>query len=640
MKHLTYPLTMILRLFILLPILYTLLYLSTNNQLPANDAANYFSTAINIHHYFQDQGFLRGLFHFYTERGWRPIFFPNLSVPFLLISQGNLFVAYWSTAMLCLFASMVTVYLFSRLMLDRMSAILVTSLIGLLPFVQAQILMFYSEGALFPCIIGGMYCLIQSDYLRKAKQSIGFVVLISLAIMIRPVEAVTHLAFIAMVFLFMGYSQKIFTANEILRVIFIALLAAFLFFAVASFPYLHGPLPSVMDDGGVLDRKLAYILHAALLGSALAVMITASLPGLIYQRSKLRAQHYLVPAFGMITVFVLIWFLPFSSATFQWIYRTSLGDVALSTGSLSGAQFSWDVLRIYLMDEGLLAISVIGLTALMACFMIKAESRRRILFSIPIMYLFLLAPFQIWEAFYTVQVVSRKLSLAFPALLLALLMIGLQQGKWYRFRQGLIAILLITQFSLLCMLLYMKDYEPKKPIINFSIGYFLPQSSTIDPNPHQVVIDFLNEQSRIFSIHSIGLEVMTGSPDARHPSEAAPINPFLLGMMLSASRSPYYANYLYFGNFSDDKLRNIQQQYDAVFLSDRVENMNISSAAAADYWQKYSSESNPSFKVFYQLLYHYSLNQLDTLGFKQGPCIVVKTQKQGSYRGCLLLTSR
>jgi hypothetical protein len=113
-----------------------------------------------------------------------------------------------------------------------------------------------------------------------------------------------------------------------------------------------------------------------------------------------------------------------------------------------------------------------------------------------------------------------------------------------------------------------------------------------------------------------------------------------LGMMLSASRSPYYANYLYFGNFSDDKLRNIQQQYDAVFLSDRVENMNISSAAAADYWQKYSSESNPSFKVFYQLLYHYSLNQLDTLGFKQGPCIVVKTQKQGSYRGCLLLTSR
>jgi hypothetical protein len=618
---------------LLLPLAYTAFFLLRNNQLPANDAANYFYTAINLYQSFHDQGILRGLFHFYTERGWRPIFFPNLALPFLLISHGNLFFAYACIAMLSILSSITYVYLFSRLMLEKIPAILAAAVICLLPFVQAQAVMFYSEAALFPCIIGGLYHLIRSDYLRNSNHAAMFAALTALAVIIRPVEAVTHLLFIFVVLTSLGYYKKIFSAAQILNIIFICLFAVFLFFAAASLPYRHGTVLAVIDGGGVQDVLLASRLHYAFIISAFAALLS----GLFAYALRKRAQHeknYLVSAFAAWITIVLIWFLPFASETFQWIYRTSLGDVAMSTGSLSGSQFSWQVLLIYLQDEGLFAIAMIALTAMLALFALKSKCKKTLI-STPVLYLLLLTPFALWESFYTVQVISRKLSIAFPALLLILLLIALQPGKWQRLRTSLISVLLIVQFALLCVLLH-EDYQNKKSVIHYSIGYFIPEPSTIHPNPHDVVMTFLNQQANLLHITSVGLEVIPGTPDARHPIEAEPINPFLLSMMAAAYKTPYYANYLYFAEYSDKSLQKVRE-YDAVFLSDHLDSMEVSARAASGYWQKYLAETNPSIKTFYELLYHYSANKLDVIGFKSGPCLVVKTQKEGDYHACLLL---
>src|SRR5258708_5616768 len=126
----------------ILPLTMTLFWLLRNLQLPMNDASNYLMTAIDIYHQFTDKGVLKGILSCYTLRGWRPIFFPVLSVPFLLISKGNLIFAYKSVAMITLAVSTFYLYLFFRLKLDRISAIIATNLVGLLPLIQAQVVMF------------------------------------------------------------------------------------------------------------------------------------------------------------------------------------------------------------------------------------------------------------------------------------------------------------------------------------------------------------------------------------------------------------------------------------------------------------------------------------------------------------------
>lgn len=398
-----------------------------------------------------------------------------------------------------------------------------------------------------------------------------------------------------------------------------------------------------MDDGGVLDIKMAHIILYCFLGSIFSTgIIGLCLIAIHFFKwtSRKSTKNYLIPSFISFFSLVLIWFLPFAFQTFQWIYRTSLGDVALSTGSLSGAQFSWHVLNIYLREEGLLAVSIISIIAILGSITLSKQKRLELIFSQPVIYLLLLTPFPIWEAFYTVQIVTRKLSIAFPAILMALLIIGLQKNNGWRLRINIIAALLFLQFILLGLLSYTKDYRHKNALLNNAIGYFVPQPSTINPNPHDVVIDFFNEQAQKYHLKSIGLEVIPGTPDARHPIEAEPINPFLLSMMLAATKSPYYANYLYFSDYSPSNLTKIHQQYDAIFLSDQLGKMKITPDAAHYYKEKYSDENNPSLKTFYRYMTNFSSNQLLLIGWKLGPCITISTQNHGNYRGCLLLNEQ
>lgn len=648
----------------LLPLLYTASWLIRNHQLPCNDAANYLLSAVNIYQAFADHGLVHGLFRLYAERGWRPIIFPNLAAPFLLISKGNMFFAYQSVALLCVLATTIYSYMFFRLRLNRIPALLGANLIGLLPFIQAQALMFYAEAALFPCVIGCLYHLIKSGYLRDLRHSAAFVLLLSLSLMIRPVEAVTNLVFVFMLFLYDGWRQQFFSTGAVIRLFLCLSAAAFLFFTAAYYPYWHHGMVNVMDGGGVLDRKMARVLMICMAGSGSTTLILWLLNKIIMpatrpvqrtslstsitlyqaalaQRLKQSATNpLLVPAFIAISVLTLLWFLPVAYNTYEWIYRTSLGDVASSTGSLSGPSFSVDVLSIYLREEGIAVIGGTLIAALAGWIALTWRQRKVALLSTPFLYLILLLPFPFWEAFYTVQVVTRKLSLAFPAILMALLMLALSNGKWLRARSLFVGLLVLMQAGLLFKLLFTDTYQHPVPSLTRTIGYFIPQPSTIRPNPHDVVMDFFATQANLHHLRSFGLELVPGTPDARHPIEAEPINPFLMSTMLQSRNTPYYAGYPYFSVYSEENVRSLSSRFDAVFVSDTVSAMTISPAAAAAYQKRLDEEQSASVKIFFRLMQYYSGDQLAIIGFKRGPCIVIKTQKSGDYLGCLLFSTR
>src|SRR5918911_1051966 len=95
-------------------------------------------------------------------------------VPYLFISKGSVTFAFQAVTISCVLVNAIYVYLFARLYLDRVSALIAANVIGLLPLVQIFELTFFSECALFPVMLGALYYLVQSDYFRHRKQTIGF----------------------------------------------------------------------------------------------------------------------------------------------------------------------------------------------------------------------------------------------------------------------------------------------------------------------------------------------------------------------------------------------------------------------------------------------------------------------------------
>jgi hypothetical protein len=182
----------------ILPLIFTISWLSQNNMLPAADAAGYIAGGVSIYQKFIDGGILKGIHAIFSLRGWRPIFFPVITVPFLGLSKGNLLVTYNCSVVSIIFLCCVYVYLFLRLKLDRISAMLGTTLICLLPSVLNPTLEFFAESLLMPFVIGALYHLIK-------KQMDMFIVCVTMAALLRPVEAYTELILPLMYYLFYCY---------------------------------------------------------------------------------------------------------------------------------------------------------------------------------------------------------------------------------------------------------------------------------------------------------------------------------------------------------------------------------------------------------------------------------------------------
>jgi len=626
----------------MLPISFTLIWLFINTQLAGNDAANYMMTAIDSYNYFTDHGFVRGLWHFYTDRGWRPILFPNLAVPFLLISRGNMYFAYASVAFSCIFLSSTYIYLYSRFILNRYSSIVVANIIGLLPLMQAQILMFYAESALFVCLLACIYHLIKSNYLIYKIHVVAFVCFLSLALMIRPVEAVTDLIFVFLLFLTMGIYKGIFNYQHILKLVFISFFSITLFLLIAIKPYFHYTMIPIIDNGGPLDIKMAKTLRHFLKFMMCSTVLSTLL---LYKLNKSHITLYiksysnktlLLPAITGVIFLTFAWFLPAGFEMFQWIYRTSIGDVASSTGSLNGSRLTWEVAHKYILDEGQgIIISILFLVSI-TLISLKIKKFKSILIA-PILYLLFTLPFPVWESFYTVQVVTRKLSFVFPAFLMTLLMVILHDGKLWRLRFSLCIGIVFFQGFFLSNIYFFDHNLFSKTWSDALIGNFIPIPSTILPNPHNVVISFFDEQVNQYHLHNIGLEVKTGTPDARNFRETVPIDPFLLSTMLIAERKKYTTSYPYFSTYSEENFENLSQKYDAIFVTDKITDMKSSKLNIEQYQKKWLNELSPSLKVYYSLLHHYASNKLGDIGWKLGPCLVMQTQKYGKYQGCLLL---
>ncbi|MCD6038607.1 MAG: hypothetical protein K0S27_7 [Gammaproteobacteria bacterium] len=608
------------------PLFFTVMWLLKNTQLPASDAASYLLTAIEHHKHFEHRGFWSCAYSCYVHRGWRPIFFPVLLSPFLIISFGNLLIGVGLFALSCVVATVIYVYLLLRLQLDRLSAIVVTNLIGLLPLLQTQIVEFYAESALFPCIIGGVYHLIQSNYFRHRKHAISFAICLTLAIIIRPVEAVTHLIFVLGLFFFLGCYKRILNVKQIIVVLTLASAALSVFLAAC-----------LWNPTQFIDMRMTMLLHYLFISAVVSTLFFYLVFALLsIKKNKVVIKANVVPVFFISFLLVILWFFPYASKTAEWIYRTSIGDVAMATTRLVSQKFPiWAELVLQTDAEGRMIVLGAALLAIAGGVLACMQHQPKVFYSLPVIYLLLVIPFPLFEVLFTVQDINRKLSIAFPALIMAMLIVGLYKGSFWVVRFSSAVLLLIGQFSLLMVGTFSK--VPFDPFLKNMMGYSMPRPITIYPNPHGIVEKFLTNQAKKYQLRNIAIAV--------NPNTVGPIDPFLLSTMVHASKNAYSVPYAYFSTFSPANPLKLShnKEVDALFLSDASENMGISMLAASAYSKKYASEKNPSLKTFYEFLLFYSQNKLSDIGWKLGPCIMIKSPspadglKKMDYLGCLLL---
>lgn len=615
----------------ILPILFSLTWLIKNTQLPSSDPANFLGTAVDIYHHFINQGFWDGIYSCYWTRGWRPIFFPVMLLPFLFFVKGNLLFAYSLFALFSIILTTIYVYLLFRLDLKFFQAIIATNLIGLLPMLQVQVLNFYAESILFPCIVGCIYHLIKSNYLRDVRHSIFFSLLFSLAILIRPIETSMLMIFVLSYFIGRGWYQGIFRFEQIVFLIAACLFGMLTFISLVMLNALNQPNFSTNEF-----HIIGLVFKVVALATGLLIFI---LNNIFYIRSNVQAHaSYLLPAFIMILIITLAWFLPFGFETFQWIYDTSLGDVAMSTTRLIHSQMQiWLELNTQVQAEGrVVVLTSLALAVISFCISIR---KNKLFASIPqqAIYLLLITPLPWLEVLFTVQDIHRKLSVAFPALIMALQIIILHKRKFQFVSTGIVSLLVAAQFMLLWLATFV--YTSVNEHLNNMIGYYVQAPVLIKPNPHEFIRDFLTEQAKKNKLNYIILEV--------NPYTSDPVDPFLLSTVVQAANKNYVVGYHFFNTFSEDNPHSLLQKSDAIFLSDNVNRMQVSKNSAKEYLSRFENETSPVMKTMYEFLYYYSSNRLGELGWKVGPCTIIKSSclanpielkiRKDDCLGCLLL---
>ena len=344
-----------------------------------------------------------------------------------------------------------------------------------------------------------------------------------------------------------------------------------------------------------------------------------------------------MPAVFTIYCLVAIWYIPFSLETFQWVYRTSFGDVAANTGDLTHSMGIFGIIHSQIKAEGQMAVIASVVLATISFAIMPVKQKFTTIASKQILYLILIIPIPLLEVLFTIQSTPRKLSVAFPAFIMSMLIIGLRSGRALLSRIIIMMILLLMQIVLLYALLTSNDGIVPNNTLNNLIGYLIPQPVRISPNPHDVVYKFLDSESSKYNLHNIAVQV---DPNPHMSTLSNPVDPFLISAMMNMSTNKTTASYPYFSNYSEENINSLSKGYDGLFLSDYEKRMLSSPDAASIYQSKFDNENDASLKSFYKLLLAYAQDNINMYGWNKGPCIEVNSSNHEKFKGCLFISNK
>lgn len=284
-----------------------LLWHGNNAGWPADDAATYMRTAYDQYLALTHGSFPEGIRSLYWTRGWRPIAFPLLAVPFLWLTNGNVLAAAAGALIACLLAWTVYAYAIARLYLKPLPAALAAVLTCTAPTLAGMVTVFLSESAWVAACTAFACHALRSDDFRNPRHALAAGCALAAAILIRPAETAATMAVPVVVILALAARRGTIGWRDLGLSALLAFIAESVLVTAIFVPY--------------LDHGKIWPLCGILVLAGIAIAKRKQLPG----SAGLAAFTTVVVALN------LFWWADFMPRLYAWVHATSFGVMAQVT---------------------------------------------------------------------------------------------------------------------------------------------------------------------------------------------------------------------------------------------------------------------------------------------------------------------
>lgn len=336
---------------LVVPIIFVLLWHLCNHGLPNSDPANYAEISLRIAKNFSQHGLVSGMIAILDTRGWRPIAFPPLAVPFLLLT-GNDVVAACAATLLAIYVGLVFyLYRLARLYsVDKLGTATACAFVLSAPAVAKYFLVFFSESAWLLCSVACVYHLLSGGPFKTTSHSAAAGLLGGLMLMLRPVESAIVLI-VVLLFLTLPEIQ----AKRL------AIRTCLITFGLFSIP-IALLLISIRAKGITRFYIWAACLCTAALGALLARRINTAF----------------VVFFGVLASMGCVWWAGFMPSLLEWVQVASAYSQMVDVTDMRSMGHIMQALRSQAADYGEIQIAVVvGLGIYLALStLIRARSKK------------------------------------------------------------------------------------------------------------------------------------------------------------------------------------------------------------------------------------------------------------------------
>tara|TARA_B100000989_G_scaffold298882_1_gene290706 strand:- start:2585 stop:4510 length:1926 start_codon:yes stop_codon:yes gene_type:complete len=626
------PEILVILLSALLPISLMILWQVNNNSLPISDANDFIGTAGKISNLFNNGEFLEGLKSLYSEKPWRPLSFHLIVFPFMLISKNNILFSSICVHTICIFFIVYfSYYIFRKNCSSKLMCFYGSTFIGLLSssFFPGGMIMF-SETAFTPAILGTIYYLYYSDYLRIKKYSILFLVAILIAFTLRPIESVLYLAPILFYFFYLGYNNKVFSTSLITN-IFKTILIAILILS------LRGLDIEIDNRFEKIGDSQAISLYENLLIVLTSIILLIFFPSILknfkryihfIKNSKQRYNNsYALFVFTIFSFVMLIWLFDSWRDLYIWIYRTQFGDISSNPESfilpLTSINDFYGRLYTQIYFGGLIPIMFVLFFAIIGYF-VKIKYRIKLNSKIHL-YLLISIIIPLITVLISISNTPRKFALIYIIFSILCYVYIILLKKINNLIYLPIILIIIIQYASIYSLI------TKKPlgISQFVTGTAITEP-TIEKPIEKKIANIINKFSLKYKFNDVSLSWT--HPDIN-------IDIFTTAMLLNLNSNKNYNVHLpvFFKKYNQKELYRILGERDAIFIINPNGNMNFSKKQALIYQSRLVESELPQEKFYNELLYLYFSKKLkEGYNFISVECIDLSYNNL-RREGCLLV---
>ena len=332
-------------ILLLVPAFFMLLWHFIDNGLPVSDGGGFFFRSVLLYENFflEKDNIFESAFRYINDvianRGPKPTLFPALGSPFVILGFGDWNITYalmgiFYVSMITIFAYLFIVEFTGKKYYSALSAII----IGTLPAVFLYTVQNRAEIGLIAFLLPAFYFLYKSNYFSIANYSKYFAIFATLAISVRPIQALILLILPILISLWLGKAKNIFTKEQLTTISYLLILFLCILMYVPYLRTFGEPLYMNLTRNNFPANNISIvtdiyfkltIVFTFLLAIFTIFLIYKKQFKILYKELSFKFknyENYILQTFLLIFILnIIIWALQFHDF-FNWAFAAIIGN--------------------------------------------------------------------------------------------------------------------------------------------------------------------------------------------------------------------------------------------------------------------------------------------------------------------------